>query len=34
VWNVVAGVSAIEVELLMSPNKSPKIQKLTLKSAD
>ena len=33
-WKVESGGSAIEVELLMSPQKSPKIQKLTLKSAN
>lgn len=33
-WKVVSEASFIEVELLMSPQKSPKIQKLTLKSVD
>lgn len=33
-WKVESEASAIEVELLMSPQKSPKIQKLTLKIAD
>jgi hypothetical protein len=33
-WKVDSEGSVIEVELLMSPQKSPKIQKLTLKSVD
>lgn len=33
-WKVQSEASAIEVELLMSPQKSPKIQKLTLKSTN
>jgi hypothetical protein len=32
-WNVESDGSVLEVELLMSPEKSPKIQKLTFKSA-
>jgi CubicO group peptidase (beta-lactamase class C family) len=33
-WKVQTGASSIEVELLMSPQKSPKIQKLIFRSAD
>lgn len=33
-WKVESGASAIEIELLMTPQKSPKIQKLTFRSAD
>ena len=32
-WKVESEASAIEVEMLMSPEKSPKIQKLTFKKA-
>jgi hypothetical protein len=32
-WNVESDGSALEIEMLMSPEKSPKIQKLTFKSA-